>query len=138
MKIIRVENGTLWEIFGIFHETIGRGRLHVPAGSVVLLGSASHLADVGLTAYIEELCAVAQRIQSLQGGCIYFSPCPMLLLNGSNNSMLIRAIIELTAWSNVVFADSVSYCAGAMREAASGLRKNSTGNCVWLAKIYFY
>ena len=129
IKIIRVENGTLWEIFGIFHETIGRGRLHVPAGSVVLLGSASHLADVGLTAYIEELCAVAQRIQSLQGGCIYFSPCPMLLLDGSNNSMLIRAIIELTAWSNVVFADSVSYCAGAMRDAASGLRKNSTGDC---------
>ena len=129
MKIIRVENGTLWEIFGIFHETIRRGRLHIPAGSVVLLGSASHLADMGLTAYVKELCAVAQRIQSLQGGCIYFSPCPMLLLAGSNNNMLIRAIIKLTAWSNVVFADSVRYCTGAMREAASGLRKNSTGNC---------
>ena len=129
MKIIRVENGTLWEIFGIFHETIRRGRLHLPAGSVVLLGSASHPADVGLTAYVEELCAVAHRIQSLQGGSIYFSPCPMLLLAGRNNSMLIRAIIELTEWSNVVFTDSVSYCAGAMRDATNGLRKNSTGDC---------
>ena len=56
-------------------------------------------------------------------------PCPMLLLAGSNNSMLIRAIIELTTWSNVVFTDSVSYCAGAMRDATNGLRKNSTGDC---------
>ena len=78
----------------------------MPAGSVVLLGSASHLADVGVAAYADELGAVAKRILSLFGGCVYFSPCPMLLLDGSNCSMLLRSIIEINAWFNVVMADS--------------------------------
>ena len=130
LKIIRVENGSLWEIFGIFFDTVRKGGLHVPAGSVVLLGSASHLADVGLSAYSEELCAVVKRIHALQGGCIYFSPCPMLLMDGTTSSMMIRAIVELGAWCNFMFSDTVSYCPSAMNAATGILWKRSTGDCM--------
>ena len=128
LKIIRVENGSLWEIFTIFYDTIRLGKLHAPAGSVVLLGSASHLADVGVAAYADELGAVAKRILSLFGGCVYFSPCPMLLLAGSNCSMLLRSIIEINAWFSVVMADSVSFCADTMKAAVEVLYKLKTGD----------
>ena len=94
LKINGVENGSLWEIFTVFYNTVRRKKLHVPAGSFVFLGFASHLADFGVVVCADELGAVAQRILSLYGGCIYFSPCPMLLNDGSTSNMLMSSIAE--------------------------------------------
>ena len=52
----------------------------------------------------------------------------MLLLAGSNCSMLIRSIIEINAWFSVVIADSVSFCADTMKAAVEVLYKLKTGD----------
>jgi hypothetical protein len=53
-KIIAVEDATLHELVGVLLEAT-RG-FRVPAGSVVLLTSASYLAYVGVVAYTAEFC----------------------------------------------------------------------------------
>ena len=52
----------------------------------------------------------------------------MLLLDRSNCSMLLRSIIEINAWFNVVMADSVSFCADTMKAAVEVLYKLNTGD----------
>ena len=52
----------------------------------------------------------------------------MLLLAGSNCSMLLRSIIEINAWFSVVMADSVSFCADTMKAAVEVLYKLKTGD----------
>ena len=53
LKIIRVEDGSLAELTAVFLEAIRP--YSVPAGSVVLIHSLSHLAWVGAAAYTEDL-----------------------------------------------------------------------------------
>ena len=47
LKIIRIENATLWDLFNYFSDLILEHDLELPVGSAVLLGSASHLDNVG-------------------------------------------------------------------------------------------
>ena len=125
LKIIRVEGGTLWELFGIYYDILRKGKLYVPAGSAVLIGSASHLLDVGLAAYAEELGAVFRRLQSLHNGCVYLIPCPMLPLGGTTNPNLVRCMIELYSWLDTVMADSVCFCSNTMKLCINMLMENS-------------
>ena len=63
LKIIRIENATLWELYNFFSAMLSQGDLDLPVGSAILFGSASHLANVGLTYYTEELVMVNKKFQ---------------------------------------------------------------------------
>ena len=60
LKIIRLEDGSLADLSNVFLETIHKHIL--PAGSVVLLHSLSHLKWVGTAAYAEDFVRSRQRI----------------------------------------------------------------------------
>ena len=98
MKIIRIKNATLWDLFNYFSDFILDRDLELPVGSTVLLGSASHLANVGPAFYTEELVQVNQHLYQMFEGGISFIPCPPMLIDGTSNSHLVRAIVELSAW----------------------------------------
>jgi hypothetical protein len=77
----------MWQEYGIITELCNmfieytRGCV-IPAGSIVILSSLTHLADVGISAYTEDLCSGHARINRVfRGGliflyCIVFLFCP--------------------------------------------------------------
>ena len=87
IRIIRLEFGSLHELVTIFLELL-EGR-SLASGSLVLIFSATHLANVGLAAYIEDLVATKKRILGGLGRDIHFSPAPPMLLYGTGNRDLI-------------------------------------------------
>ena len=67
LKIIRIEFGSLWELTNTFIKLVRSKDLIVPTGSTILIGSASHLSNIVISAYAEELAAVCKRL------CHYFN-----------------------------------------------------------------
>ena len=55
LKVISVENASLWDLYNLFRDLIWDRDLDVPVGSCILIGSASHLGKVGPAVYAEEL-----------------------------------------------------------------------------------
>ena len=74
---------------------LSQGDLDLPVGSAILFGSASHLANVGLTYYTEELVLVNKNLRQMFSGEVVLLPCPFMLMEGSSDSALLRAIFEL-------------------------------------------
>ena len=62
LKIIRIEFGSLWELTNTFIKLVRSKDLIVPTGSTILIGSASHLSNIVISAYAEELAAVCKRL----------------------------------------------------------------------------
>ena len=114
IKILRVENGSLWEIFGVYAEMLREQNYAVPVGSAILMASTSHLVRVGLSAYAEELVAVSRRILSLHNGAVYFLPCPVLLMEGTNDPEVVRMCLELISWLGNALQKEVNFTPNAM------------------------
>jgi len=98
LKIIRVENGTLMELANTLIDVASAASLGV--GSLILLTSATMLADVGMAGYAEEFVRVSRTLLSCFGGKVLVRHVPPILLNGTNDSALIRSIYELSSWIN--------------------------------------
>jgi hypothetical protein len=96
LKIIRVENGSLSEIVSCFLDLMrGRG---VPAGSVILLSSASHLQMMGVAGYMVDLGREFERLGSTFGGGVIGIPGVPVLLGGCDDSTAVRSILEAGIW----------------------------------------
>ncbi len=68
LKIIRIENGMLGELVGCFLDLF-QGKI-LPAGSMVVLFSATHLLMRGLSGYISDLSDEMNRLDRVfRGGC---------------------------------------------------------------------
>jgi hypothetical protein len=96
IKIFRIEDGTLSELVDAFLGLI-RG-FSVPAGSVVVLASASYLALVGTAAYAREFVDVGGRLMSTMGGGIEMVHGFPVLLSGTDDSALIRSLADIQHW----------------------------------------
>jgi hypothetical protein len=97
IMVVRLEFGTPGELVEIFLD-LARG-CQIPAGSVVLLSSMSHLADVGLSAYTADLnLAATKLIRALRGGVMVL---PGLVFPAAKivNPMVVRGVIDLLTWS---------------------------------------
>jgi hypothetical protein len=90
IKVLLVENCSLQEAASQFLRKLGNQR--VPPGSVILLFSATHLANVGLAQYTDDKETV----------CL---PLPPFVMGGTDNSDLIRSIYELVAWTEAYYTD---------------------------------
>ena len=94
LKMLRIENASLWDLFNYFRDS----DLVLPVGSAVLLESASHLANVGTAVYAEEQVQVKMQLRQMFEGTIYVIPCPPMRMEGSSSSVLVRLMVELSAW----------------------------------------
>ena len=68
---LRVEDAKLADLECIFREVFcfhTGDASHLPRGSLIMVGSFSHLATSGLAAYVEELTRVIRSISMLVGG----------------------------------------------------------------------
>ena len=109
ISVVRVENGSLWELATTFISLAAKGTMAV--GSIVILSSATHLSNVGTAGYAEDLVRAAQHLHStFQGKICVRLGCP---LNGTNDRALIRSVFEISGWIDSVrnkeegFPDSV-------------------------------
>ena len=109
LKIIRIENATLWELYNFFRSMLSQGDLDLPVGSAILFGSASHLANVGLAYYTEELVLVNKNLREMFSGEVVLLPCPFMLVEGSSNAALLRSIFELASWLKHVWGGDTYY-----------------------------
>jgi hypothetical protein len=79
----------------------------VPAGTVVMHSSASHLAEVGVTAYATEFVSARGRLRGVFGGgleIIHGFPIP---LGGIYDTACIRALCDLIDWLTLVSTNTV-------------------------------
>jgi hypothetical protein len=95
IRVCRVEDGYLREIVGEFVSGVGKRRL-VP-GSVVLLGSLTHLERDGTAKYAEEWKQCRNWIQSDLGGIMVLPLIPMPMEDISDRAT-IRSLIEFLSW----------------------------------------
>jgi hypothetical protein len=75
LKIFRIEDATLDELVTSFMD-LNRGFV-IPAGSVVVLASANHLAWVGTASYAADFVRAREKlVGSMRGGieCVYGFP----------------------------------------------------------------
>jgi hypothetical protein len=96
LKIIRVEDATLQELATVFLEAT-RGFI-MPAGSVVVLASASHLAWVGAATYAREYVAARLRLRAaFRGGIEVIHGVP-LLVGGVEDCNGVWALQDFFSW----------------------------------------
>jgi len=79
-KILQVENASLTDLTTVFLAALEG--FTVPAGSVVLLSSVSHLAAVGTAAYAEDLVRAYKAVRAVYGNGITVMHGIPLLLSG--------------------------------------------------------
>ena len=105
-------------------------------GSVILLGSASHLAtvaSVGTAVYAEdseELILVFRSLWQMLDGEVYLLHTPFMLMDGSSNPALLRAIFEVAAWLKSVMSNDSCCLRTTMEVMLTTLIGNSTGNLI--------
>ena len=124
IRIIRVEYGTIHDLVTTLLD-LTRDRV-LANGSIIMIFSASHLANVGLTAYVEDLVAANRRISGVLGRSIYFTGAPPLLLGGTYNSDLIISISALTAWIGTAVGEE-STLSSASKVAFETILENGGG-----------
>ena len=95
IRVIRVEDGYLREITGEFITTIGKKGL--TPGSVVLLGSLTHLERDGTGKYAEEWKRCRNWIQTDLGGIMVLPLIPMPMENITDRAT-VRSILEFFSW----------------------------------------
>ncbi len=96
LAIARIEDGSLSELADLFLRKVKTDWL--PAETIVLLASASHLAKVGTVAYAEEYVKTKHKLESeLPDGWIVLH-APVILLAGCVDPPLIRSLYNICQW----------------------------------------
>jgi hypothetical protein len=99
--ILRVEDALLGELEGAFVDRF-KGRLFphgtLPPGSVILIGSISHLQARGVSDYAEELVAVTNGLVNKTGGKVEVIPLVNIPLAGLDNAAVVRSLLDLDGW----------------------------------------
>ena len=99
--ILRVEDGTLQEITGMFRDVF---RKHIrpagslPPGSIVMVGSVSHMALYGLQQYAEDITRTLTIIGSEVGPGITVIPYVPIPLGGIMSDELVRDMLDFDCW----------------------------------------
>jgi len=97
MKIIRIENGKLAELVNVLLDVTGRGSI-LPAGSVVLIFSASHLLMTGLAGYVTDMACEIEKIERIFRGGVVAVPGVPVFIGGNSDSSLTRSLLEFESW----------------------------------------
>jgi hypothetical protein len=101
ISVVRVEDGRLFELEKTFAEILpGIIKLHsrLPVGSVVMVGSLSHLGSHGLESYAGDLVRVLSSMAAVLGGGVSVVPYVPIPLGGIGSRTTVRALYDLDAW----------------------------------------
>ena len=101
MLVIRVEDGLLSDLESIFRDVFRnfcRPEGVLPAGSVILIGSASHVSLLGLPTYVEDYVRVNNSIIVSCGPGVTVCPLIMFPLSGVKNTLTIEQLADLDSW----------------------------------------
>jgi len=104
VAVIRLANGGLHELVDLLMEVFDRKNL--PDGSVVLLGSVSHLHRVGVGSYSKEWTQVVSRLGRRWPN---IRVCPLApLIRESCSGGVARELVELASWLSKVYSGSIN------------------------------
>jgi hypothetical protein len=98
--VLRLECGTPGELVDLFLD-ITRG-CSIPAGSVVLIGSLTHLADTGTGAYAEDISKAAAKLGRIFQGGLVVLPGLIVPPGPVTDPVLYQALIDILTWSKTV------------------------------------
>ena len=101
MLVIRAEDGLLSDLESIFKDVFRnycRPEGVLPAGSVILIGSASHVSLLGLSPYAEDYVRVNNNIIAACGNGVTVCPLVMVPLSGIKNTRTIEQLADLDSW----------------------------------------
>jgi hypothetical protein len=127
MRIIRVEGASLGELSG---ELISVAPT-IPAGSVIVLASAAHLASVWTQSYAADFVTASRRLLGQYRGEVEVCHGPFLFMEGFKDECLARSVLEIYAWLNgmkderTILADTIEFArmelinSGMVKEGAS-------------------
>jgi hypothetical protein len=99
--IIRVEDGTLTELATVFCDFFAKflvPSVGLPPGSVIMIGSLSHLGRRGLGNYTEELVKTVGSLSPRVGAAVEIVPLVFVPLGGIGGPGTIRDAFDLDAW----------------------------------------
>jgi hypothetical protein len=102
VAISRLEDGTLDELVELAAEILGRNQ--IPVGSLLLLGSANHLHNVGSSLYAINWCYSVEKISSLIRNVKTIPLTPILREDGPGS--LGKQLIEISAWFEKVYLNN--------------------------------
>jgi hypothetical protein len=105
MSIIRVEDGSIREITWAVIDIL-KG-IRMPDKTTILLGSVSSLSAKGVQAYGEDLIWGIRQLREKLGDGVTVSALPPILVNGVNNSRLVRNLAEVEIWFEGLKPDGV-------------------------------
>ena len=101
IAVLRVEDRKLSDLDTLFRDVF---RSHVgpagrlPQGSVVMVGSVTHLSLSGLSCYTEELVRTIRSISVIAGSGTTVIPVNPILLGGITCQMLVHQLLSLDSW----------------------------------------
>jgi hypothetical protein len=123
IKIVQVENGSLAELVEVF---LGFTRgFDIPAGTVLLLSSASHAAFVGTAEYAADFIRAAGQLRNaFMGGVTVLHGIPFLL-GGTVNTPAIRTLAEVEHWVHIT-ASGTDDISATRKAFMATLRSDST------------
>ena len=99
IAILRIEDALVSELPDLIREYFGAGKnCVIPEGSVILFGSAAHLAERGLVNYCEELVRVVREISTMTGGKASVGHYILIFRGETSNKGFIRDLLDLEAW----------------------------------------
>ena len=104
LKIMRVEDATLQELVNVFLETMYG--FSIPAGTVIMLHSTTHLAWMGAAAYAEDFVKSVRTIYNAFGDSVIVLHGIPILGDGSTDSNLIRELMHINMWYTAASAES--------------------------------
>jgi hypothetical protein len=100
VKILRIEDGGVMELLNAFLETT-KGFV-IPAGTVVVVFSATRLARVGTEAYASEFADAKYRLSKIMGNGVEMLHGFPILYTGTKNMALVKGILDLEHWVGTV------------------------------------
>ena len=108
MLVVRAEDGMLGDMEGIFRDVFRdhiRPEGALPQGSVILVGSVSHLSLLGLSVYVEDLVRCCNLLISLAGPGITICPLVPVPLSGISE---IRTIVDLANFDSWLSSSKIA------------------------------
>jgi hypothetical protein len=106
VAVARLENGSLDEIADLAIEILERH--FIPPGTIILLGSVSHLASVGTTIFATDWCNTIEKLRLKLRNAKIVPAVPVLREDGPGS--IGKQLIELTHWFKTVYEKNTLGC----------------------------
>jgi hypothetical protein len=120
-KVLQVENASLSDLTTVFLAAVEG--FTMPAGTVVLISSLSHLAAVGTAAYAEDLVKAFKAVRAVYSTGVNIMHGIPFPLCGIEDPSTIRSLLEISTWYPGVTSHSTKELSSTLSTLTSKLRQ---------------